>query len=71
MRAVRVEPALPKSLSYRPKSHAVNVRLREYLLDHGVSFNEVCEAAIIEFLDRHPRWVRRTLSLPRGKRPRL
>jgi len=61
--------ALPKTFSYRP-ADALNVRLREYLLDHGISFNELCDAAVIEYLARHPRWERRHLRLPRGKRPR-
>lgn len=64
-----VERGLPASFTFRP-NEAFNVRVREYLLRHAISFNELCEAALIDYLARNPFWQRKHLRLPRGKRPR-
>lgn len=68
-RAVQLVESLPASFTFRPAA-AFNVRVREFLLQHSISFNELCEAALTEYLTRHPSWQRRHLRLPRGKRPR-
>jgi len=63
------EPELPRHFSFRPPE-ALNVEIREYLITNAISFNDLCRAAIIEYLVRHRRWPKHDLHLPRGKRPR-
>lgn len=61
---------LPKVFSFRPDD-LFNVRVREYMIENNISFNDLCDIAVREFLERHPRWPRRTLRRPTGKRPAL
>jgi len=69
-RAEQPEPPLPKHFSFRPDEE-FNVQVREYLIGHNVSFNDLCDAALREFIANHPRWPHRSLRLPRGRRPTL
>lgn len=70
VKAVTSADPIPSSFAYRPEA-AMNVRVREYLLEHGISFNELCDVALTDYLTRHPSWQRRSLRLPRGKRPKV
>lgn len=68
--AAREQQPIPRHFSFRP-TEVLNVEVREYLIANGISFNDLCESAVIEFLQRHPRWPKHDLRLPRGKRPKL
>jgi hypothetical protein len=65
-----VRPRMPSGMTFRPND-ALNEQLRLYLLRNGITFNELCEAAVQDFLRAHPKWPRPSLHLPRGRRPRV
>ena len=69
-RELEVVPEIPAHFSYRP-AMPLNVRIREYLIANGISFQQLCEVALLNFLSAHPRWPNHDLRLPKGKRPRI